>query len=159
MLGAGARPSALPATSLATDHPREGTMNRPETDDTTTPATLAPATLDGVSGVGVLEIVRGQTGAVESTAGSWHLKRGAGQNRTFGETDIGRSVPYRGPLSDPDRSALREVSLTVRITSVGTYERTPDLGEKDEGDPFPQTIVNFEPVDDLPLDGEGEPGT
>jgi hypothetical protein len=122
-------------------------MSEADTDGTDAPLTkLAEATLDGVRGVGVLQAVHAQDASTVIAQGTWHVPYGETQDKTFSEQDVGREVVYEGPLFDNLAEVYKDVQLTVKITSVGTYERTPRLGQKDEGEPYPQTIVNFEPL-------------
>jgi hypothetical protein len=122
-------------------------MSEADTNGTDAPLTkLADATLDGVHGVGVLQRVHGQDVSILIARGTWHVPHGENPAKTFSEQDVGREVAYEGPLFDDLSSVYKEVQLSVKITSVGTYERTPRLGQDDEGEPYPQTVVNFEPV-------------
>lgn len=109
---------------------------------------LAGATLDGVQGVGVLQRVHGQDVSTLIARGTWHVPHGEAPAKTFSEQDVGREVTYEGQLFDDLDGVYKEVRLRVKITSVGTYERTPRLGQDDEGEPYPQIIVNFEPLSD-----------
>jgi hypothetical protein len=111
---------------------------------------LASATLDGNKGMGILQIIRGPADTVVNVAGTWHVPNGEPLARTLSEADIGREVNYLGKLSDSGHPKQREIALIVQITSVGTYDFTPDLGEETEGEPHPLTIVNFKPVGELP---------
>lgn len=114
-------------------------------------AQLREATLAGIPGVGVLQVVRGGGGGVHSVDGTWRLAAGDDRDTSALERAHagGETVRYRGVLHDPERPRDETpVELEVRITSVQSY-RLDELGDDDERGPE-RTYVNFDLAGELP---------
>lgn len=127
----------------------------------TSDAELRDATLAGMPGLGVLQVVRGGGGGIASIDGTWRPREGEGGDlagleraRASGET-----VRYRGTLHDPGRRIAEAphdvgqeapqtttVDVEVRITSVQSYR----MNELEDGPGPERTFVNFNLAGELP---------
>lgn len=107
--------------------------------------------LNGRSGVGALQVWRGQHGQVLGVSGSWRLELdGSAAPPALDELrsalSEGRAVRFEGRLEDAGRSESGSVTAEVRLSSIGTYRYVlhPNDGDSPTVD---VTIVNFRPVD------------
>lgn len=105
------------------------------------------------SGIGVLQVWRGQHGQKLQYVGSWRHElndpEDAGEREELDRAmREGRSVRFEGLLDDPGQPGRETVSTDVRISSMSEFEYVvePD-------DPHSATVkvrlVNFRPVGEL----------
>lgn len=136
--------------------PAQNAQPEPEVDPnelgqeaTATGASMNNARLGGQEGVGTLQVVRGRDSEVMEIRGTWRSK----DDRAEDEGALaqlceafasGESVPYQGPLVDPDSDRDR-VKVDVELTSTERYEF--DTGEKEASEKADRRIFNFRPVD------------
>jgi hypothetical protein len=87
-------------------------------------ATLKPATLGGVPGLGILQVVRSPSDKVLEVLGTWRL---ADDDNEHDVTPIheaqeaGRSIVYQGPVTDPDAPEKERLEVEVTIKGISSY--------------------------------------
>ena len=129
--------------------------NLHEDDQETPQAKMGDATLGGVAGKGTLQIVRGpRADKILDVVGTWRLSDEDARSdvsEIHKAHEEGRMVRYSGRLDDPEYPNIKEVDTEVRITSIQTYNYTPQEG-REEGEE--RTLYNYDVTGSLPYTDE-----
>ena len=119
-------------------------------------AEMEPSTLGGVSGIGTLQVVRGQRrGDVLEVLGTWRLKDDNEQDVSALQKALesGETILYKGKLDDPGEPDKDEIEVEVKVLSIETY--TYEGEEEDEAGPE-RTLYNYRLAGSLPYMSEDE---
>jgi hypothetical protein len=112
--------------------------------------TLEPATLAGIPGVGIIQVIRTLEGEILEIIGTWRLVEDGNNNtqRLKRAHQDQESVSYQGHFSDPLHQDAGAVTVDVRILAVRAYQY--DAQEEMEGKETTKTLYRLEPVGSLP---------
>lgn len=110
---------------------------------------MTEATLGGVEGVGIIDVVRGNHDEVVEVVGTWRLTDTADSDVSALQRahESGEEVVYKGRLDDRKHAEQDHVEVRVRIVGVETYHYDEAEFEGDERD---RTLYKLELVGELP---------
>lgn len=107
-------------------------------------AEMGDSSLNGIPGLGTLQVVRDRNGRQLHLEGTWRPHDGdTDVSELDRSVDAGSPIRFEGRLHDPAAPDRNRCEVDVRITSRSVY--TYDAREEDDGRTLP--LFNFEPID------------
>ena len=111
-------------------------------DEATQGAKVGQARLEGVAGIGTLQVMRDREGHVLHVEGTWRPEDdGVDATAIDSALAAGRALRYEGRLDDPSHPDRERCDVEVVLTSRSEYRW--DAREEDDGQTLP--LFNFRP--------------
>lgn len=129
--------------------PDDFRLERIAPDEAVQGAQVGEARLEGIAGVGTLQVTRDREGNVLHVEGTWRPDdEGTDPSAIDAALEAGRPLRYEGTFDDPARPERNRCEAEVVVTSRSTY--TWDARKEDDGRTLP--LYNFRPRDGEAVD-------